>query len=291
MSIEKIKQLREITGAGMMDVKKALDASNGDIDLSIEWLRVNGISKAAKKSGRIAAEGSIFVERNSKKVVMLEMNSETDFVSSNEKFVNDSTRIAKTILNSDVNSNDLEKVFELDSDGTTIKSLLIDMTATIGEKISLRRFALYDLSENNAGAYKHSNGQIGAIVIGSKSINDDVLRDVAMHVTAMNPDFLSKDEISQEIIDNETKLAKEELADALKGKPENIQENIIKGKVNKVLSEGVLLEQSFVKDSTKKVKDLSSNGEFKSFIRFEVGEGIEKKEENFAEEVARQVNK
>ena len=290
MSIEKIKQLREMTGAGMMDVKKALDASNGDIKLAVEWLRVNGIAKAAKKSGRIAAEGSIFIEENPNKVIMVEINTETDFVSSNEKFIIESKKIINALLNSKVKSNDLEGALKIDVDGSSIKELLDNMTATIGEKISLRRFVSYDVSKENVGSYKHSNSQVGSIIIGD-SIEKEILRDISMHVAAMNPEFLNKEEISKEIIDKETKLAKEELADTLKGKPKNIQENIIKGKVNKGLSDGVLLEQTFVKDSSKKVKDLEKNGKIKSFIRFEVGEGIEKKEENFADEVAKQIKK
>jgi len=290
MSIEKIKQLREMTGAGMMDVKKALDASNGDIKSAIEWLRVNGIAKAAKKSGRIAAEGSIFIEENSNKVIMVEINTETDFVSSNEKFIIESKKIINALLNSKVKSNDLDEALKIDVDGSSIKELLDNMTATIGEKISLRRFFSYDVSKENVGSYKHSNSQVGSIIIGD-SIEKEILRDISMHVAAMNPEFLSKDEISKEIIDKETKLSEEELVDALKGKPKNIQENIIKGKVNKGLSDRVLLEQTFVKDSSKKVKDLEKNGKIKLFVRFEVGEGIEKKEENFADEVAKQIKK
>lgn len=290
MSIEKIKQLREMTGAGMMDVKKALDASKGNIDAAVEWLRVNGIAKAAKKVGRIAAEGSIFIEQNSKKVVMIEINTETDFVSSNEKFINESKKIVKAILESNVKSGDVDSILKLDVKGSTIKSLLDNMTATIGEKISLRRFVSYDSVEKNIGAYKHSNNQVGSIVVGD-GMDKEILRDISMHVVAMNPNFLSKDEISKETIDKETKLAKEELADTLKGKPQNIQDNIIKGKVNKGLSDGVLLEQTFVKDPSKKIKDLQKNGKLKSFVRFEVGEGIEKKEENFAEEVKKQIKK
>lgn len=286
MSIEKIKELRERTGAGMMDVKKALDASNGDMDAAIEWLRTNGIAKAAKKSGRIAAEGSVFLIKNDTKAVMVEVNSETDFVATNDKFIEGSNKIANAILASSVASGDIDAAMSLDVDGETIESLLTNMTATIGEKISFRRFVSF---ESVSGIYKHANNRIGVIVTG-EGIDAEVLRDVAMHAAAMAPEFLSKDEISEEVVVRETQLAKEGLADTLTGKPENIQENIIKGKVDKVLSEGVLLEQAFVKDPSKKVKDLAGSGKFTSFIRYEVGEGIEKKEENFAEEVAKQIN-
>ncbi len=285
MSIEKIKELRERTGAGMMDVKKALDASNGDMDAAIEWLKVNGIAKAAKKSDRIAAEGSVFVAKNDSKAILVEINSETDFVASNEMFVSGSEKIAKAILNSDAKTNEEALVIEVD--GETIESLLTNMTATIGEKISFRRFAVLD---GAAGIYKHSNGRIGTIVSGN-GISEETLKDVAMHVAAMSPEFLTADEISKEIVAKETEIAKEQLADAIAGKPENVAENMIKGKVNKTLNEGVLLEQTFVKDPSKKIKDLQGSGSFTAFVRYEVGEGIEKAENNFAEEVAAQVRK
>jgi len=288
MSIEKIKELRELTGAGMLDVKKALEASNDDIKLAVEWLRVNGISKAAKKSNRVAAEGSIFISKDGNKIVMAEINSETDFVSTNERFVEGSNKIIDAILKSSITSNDIEGALELEIDGEKVKDSLINMTATIGEKITLRRFVVID-NEDSKAFYKHSNGNIGVIVTG-KDIEEDTLRDVAMHAAAMSPEFLSKDDIPEETIKHETELAKEELATQLEGKPDNVKENIIKGKVNKIISANILLEQPFVKDSSKKVKDLKGSGEFKSFVRFEVGEGIEKKEENFAEEVARQIN-
>ncbi len=285
MSMENIKKLREMTGAGMMDVKKALDASNNDIDAAIEWLRANGIAKAAKKADRIAAEGSVFVAKNDNKAIVVEINSETDFVASNEMFVSGSEKIANAILNSSVANGDLEGAMAIEVDGETIESLLTNMTATIGEKISFRRFFV---AEGNTGVYKHANGRIGVVVAGN-GIEEEVLRDVAMHAAAMNPEFLSKDDISEEIVAKETAMAKEQLTDAIAGKPENIQENMIAGKVNKTLAEGVLLEQAFVKDPSKKVKDLAGSGSFTTFMRFEVGEGIEKKEENFAEEVAKQM--
>ncbi len=285
MSIENIKKLREMTGAGMMDVKKALDASNGDIDAAVEWLKANGIAKAAKKADRVAAEGSVFVVKNENKAVLIEMNSETDFVATNEMFIKGSEKIANGLLNSDIASGDIASANSLTIDGETIESILTNLTATIGEKITLRRFAAIN---GTTGVYKHSNGRVGVIVSG-EGIAEETLRDVSMHAAAMNPEFLSKDEISAEIVAKETALAKELLADTLAGKPENIQENMIKGKVDKTLAEGVLLEQTFVKDPSKKVKDLAGAGSFASFVRFEVGEGIEKQANNFAEEVAQQV--
>ncbi len=285
MSIENIKKLREMTGAGMMDVKKALEASNNDIDAAVEWLRSNGIAKAAKKADRIAAEGSVFVVKNENKAVLIEINSETDFVATNDMFIEASNKVANTILNSDVTSDDMDAALALPVDGETIESLLTNLTATIGEKISFRRFVV---ANGVTGIYKHSNGKVGVIVAGN-GIEEETLRDVSMHVAAMNPEFLSKDDISAEIVAKETELAKELLADAVAGKPEQVQENMIKGKVDKTLAESVLLEQTFVKDPSKKVKDLAGAGSFTSFVRYEVGEGIEKKVENFAEEVAKQM--
>ncbi len=285
MSMEIIKKLREMTGAGMMDCKKAVDASNGDIDAAVEWLRSNGIAKAAKKADRIAAEGSVFVVKNDNKAVLIEINSETDFVATNEMFISGSEKIANGILNSEVASGDLDAANALTIDGETVESLLTNLTATIGEKITLRRFAVIS---GTTGIYKHSNGRVGVIVAGN-GIEEETLRDVSMHAAAMNPEFLSTSDISAETIEKETALAKELLADAIAGKPENVAEGMIKGKVNKTLAEGVLLEQSFVKDPSKKVKDLAGAGSFTSFVRFEVGEGIEKKANNFAEEVAQQV--
>ncbi len=283
MSVELIKELRERTGAGMMDCKKALEASNNDMDAAIEWLRTNGIAKAAKKSDRIAAEGSVFLVKNDAKAVMVEINTETDFVASNEMFIKESTIISEAILNSNAKTN--EEALALLIGSETVESTLTNLTATIGEKISFRRFVVV---EGSTATYKHANSRIGVIVAG-ENIDESTLKDVSMHIAAMNPEYLSKDEISADIVAKETELAKEELADTLKGKPENIQENIIKGKVDKTLSENVLLEQTFVKDNSKKVKDLAGSGKFTSFVRYEVGEGIEKKEENFAEEVAKQM--
>ncbi|NQX83109.1 MAG: elongation factor Ts [Mycoplasmataceae bacterium] len=286
MSIEKIKELRKMSGAGMLDVKKSLEATNYDIDLAAEWLRTNGIVKAIKKLNRIASEGSIFVTKNKNKSVLIEINSETDFVASNELFISESNKISEAILKSDVALENNETVLSLKIDGKTIEDILTNMTAIIGEKISFRRFALF---KGETGIYKHWNSKIGVIILAS-GISEEILKDVAMHIAAMKPDFLSKNDISKKIIDKETKLAKKELSIQLEGKPKDIQENIIKGKVNKILSDSVLLEQSFIKEPSKKIKDIIGTGKFESFVRYEVGEGIVKEEISFAEEVAKQVN-
>ncbi len=288
MSIKNIKKLREMTGAGMMDVKKALDASSDDIDLAIEWLRKNGVAKAAKKASRIAAEGIISIVSNSKKVVIIEINSETDFVASNADFKKGVEQIAKELLKSSLKSNDLLGANDLVTPTGTIKELLIKLTSIIGEKITLRRFAVFNLKDQNVGFYVHSNSKIGTIVLGT-AMKSSLLRDIAMHVAAMDPQFLSMDDISKETKAKEKSLAEELLKDQLVGKPEKIQKAIIQGKVNKTLGEFTLLEQPFVKEPSKKIKDLQGQGKIDSFIRYEVGEGIQKAENNFADEVAAQI--
>lgn len=287
MSIEKIKELRKITGAGVLDVKKALIESNNDINKAIEWLRINGISKAAKKSDRIAADGSIFISSKENKVAMIEINSETDFVASNEIFNSISQQIANKILEFDLKNNDINTVLSLKINDVKIEDLLIDLTAKIGEKITLRRFCILN---GIVSSYKHSNLKIGVIILG-KNIEKSTLRDIAMHIAAMSPKFLSMNDISDEKKEKELILVKKELSEILKNKPEKIQKNIIEGKLSKVLAEDVLIEQSFIKDPNKKIKDILGEGELVGFERFEVGEGIEKKVENFAEEVKKQMQK
>ena len=286
MSIENIKKLREMTGAGMMDVKKALDASNNDIDAAIQWLRENGVAKAAKKADRIAAEGVVLAASNDSRAVIIEVNSETDFVSKNETFVTKTEAAINAILNSTATT--LEEALNVEVEGETVEQVMVTLTATIGEKITLRRVAAFNLEGKNAGTYKHSNSRIASLVIG-EGMDSEILRDIAMHATAMAPQYLTQDDIDADIVAKETEMAMKELADTLEGKPEEIKANIVKGKVNKTLNESVLTEQTFVKDQSKKVKDLQGSGKLVTFVRYEVGEGIEKREENFADEVAAQM--
>ncbi len=289
MSIENIKKLREMTGAGMLDVKKALTATDNDLEKAVVWLRENGISKAAKKSDRIAAEGIVFSKKNDNGVVIIELNSETDFVATNDKFKEAANNIIDLILNNDVETNDFDKLNTLEIDGMKFEQYLANLTATIGEKISLRRFVKEKNNGNTLSFYNHSNSRI-SVIISAKDMEEDILKDISMHIAAMNPEFLSKEDIPAEKVKQEEELAKKDLEEQLKGKPENVQKGMLQGKVNKALSEIVLLEQTFVKDPSKKVKDLQGKGIILSFVRYEVGEGIEKKEENFAEEVAKQMN-
>lgn len=288
-NLENIKKLREITGAGMMDIKKALDNSNDDLDSAIEWLRKNGIAKAAKKADRIAAEGSIFISANSEQIVIFELNSETDFVASNADFKATGQKILTAILNANLTDIDLESTLNLIIDKYSINDLLIALSSKLGEKISLRRINSFKLnSELQAGYYLHSNHKIGSLVLG-KNLRPDLIRDLAMHVTAMAPTYLSLDSVSDDVRDKEFEIAIDLLKDSLEGKPENIKKNIILGKVNKSLATDTLMEQDFIKDNSKKIKDLLNKGEIISFVRFEVGQGIEKKNADFRDEVNQQI--
>ena len=283
-----VKELREKTGAGMLDCKKALEANNGDINASIDWLREKGISKAAKKADRIAAEGIAAILTKGNKAVVIEVNSETDFVAKNEEF----TKMVSTILNTIINSNakSLEEVLELPCDEGTIKELIVSKTATIGEKLDLRRVAIVEKEDNDSfGEYIHMGGRI-AVLITLNGANSDVAKDVAMHAAAMRPSYVNKNEVPEEEISKEREILKEQAMN--EGKPANIAEKMVEGRIRKFYEEICLEEQEFVKDSDLKVKEFVSKngGSIKSMIRYEVGEGIEKKQENFAEEVAKQIN-
>ncbi|BDV02597.1 MAG: elongation factor Ts [Candidatus Hepatoplasma vulgare] len=288
MSIEKIKKLREITKAGLSDIKKALENTNYDTDKAIIWLRENGVLNAAKKVDRIAAEGVIKIKKTKNKIVIIEVNSETDFVAQNNIFNKSIDKILNTIIDNNIkNLEDLEK---LKIDNQDFKEYVAILISTIGEKINFRRFVLIDnLKTLNIGYYVHSNNRIGAIVV-AKGIDEITLKDIAMHITAMSPEYLSLNDISSEKRESEYNIAKKELMEKISSKPEEIQKKIIDGKVSKNLSEIVLLEQPFIKDQSIKIKDLLKNGEILNFVRFEVGSGIEKRIDNFKEEVLKQAN-
>lgn len=287
MSIEKIKKLREMTKAGLSDVKKALESTNYNIDKAVIWLRENGVLKASKKADRIAAEGVVKIKETKTRIAIIEVNSETDFVSSNQMFKKATDEILKAILSNKITT--LEELKNLKIDNQSFDKYIASLIATIGEKIDVRRIKVFDLTDKeiNHSSYVHSNNRIGSIVLG-KDIEEKVLYDIAMHIAAMSPEYLSLDNISQERREEEYKIAKKELADSLNNKPEGVQNRIIEGKVRKALSEIVLLEQPFIKDSSRRIKDLEGRGKIVDFVRFEVGSGIEKKKENFEEEVAKQ---
>lgn len=284
---EDVKILRERTNAGMMDCKKALEASNGDMDKAIDWLRENGKAKAAKKEARIAAEGTTKIVQNDNTTVIIEMNSETDFVASNAEFKTAVDEIANAILSSDVQT--MEEANELTIDGVSVHDYIVNLTAKIGEKLTFRRFARISKSTDECiGVYSHMGGRIGVVAL-LKGNNVEVAKDVAMHTAAMNPGYVTREDVPEDVKAHEESVIK---AEAMKeGKPENIAEKMVAGRMNKFFKENCLVEQEFIKDSSMTVGDyVKNNGcEIVSITRFEVGEGIEKKEENFAQEVMSQI--
>ncbi len=284
---EDVKILRERTNAGMMDCKKALEASNGDMDKAIDWLRENGKAKAAKKEARIAAEGTTKIVQNDNTTVIIEMNSETDFVASNAEFKTAVDEIANAILSSDVQT--MEEANELTIDGVSVHDYIVNLTAKIGEKLTFRRFARISKNADECvGVYSHMGGRIGVVAL-LKGNNVEVAKDVAMHTAAMNPGYVTREDVPEDVKAHEESVIKAEVMK--EGKPENIAEKMVAGRMNKFFKENCLVEQEFIKDSSMTVGDyVKNNGcEIVSITRFEVGEGIEKKEENFAQEVMSQI--
>ena len=286
-----VKELREKTGAGMMDCKKGLTAVYGDMVKAVDWLREHGIAKAEKKQSRIAAEGLCQILVDGNKAVVVEVNSETDFVASNEKFINFVDLLAKAILENKVNTN--EDVLNLVVDGETISEKLTNLVATIGEKLSFRRFVKVTKQDGDFfGVYKHMGGKIGALVTVNGA-NEEVAKDVAMQAAAMNPIAAVRSEVPEKDVLHEKEVILTEIKNDPKNanKPDAILEKMSEGRLNKFFKEIVLEEQDFIKDSGLTVGQYVSNngGKILSMVRFAVGEGIEKREENFAEEVASQI--
>lgn len=288
ISASLVKELREKTGAGMLDCKKALEANNGDIDTSIDWLREKGISKAMKKADRIAAEGvaSILVEAN--EAVIIEVNSETDFVAKNTEFVSMVNDILKAIITNEPKT--VEDVLALSIDGSSVNDLVVAKTAKIGEKLSIRRFEKVTKTDSQVfGSYIHMGGKIATLIV-IDGANLTVASDVAMQAAAMRPLFTKASEVPTDTLEKEKDIMREQLLN--EGKQADKIENILVGKVNKYYEEVCLENQIFVKSESKEtVKDYvkSNNGTIVSMVRYEVGEGMEKREENFAEEVAKQM--
>lgn len=285
-----VKKLRDMTGVGMMDAKKALVAVEGDIDKAVDHLRENGMAKAAKKADRVAAEGlaSVYVEGNNAAIV--EINSETDFVSKNEQFQTLVAEVTRQVV--EANPANMEEALEIKTANGTIGSEIMEANTVIGEKISFRRFERVTKEDNAAfGAYLHMGGRIAVLVLLDGTTDEEVARDVAMHIAAINPKYVSRDQVSQEEIAHETKVLTEQALN--EGKPANIVEKMIQGRLNKYLAEISLVDQSFVKNPDQTVGEFvaSKGATVKSFVRFEVGEGIEKREDNFVDEVMNQVNK
>lgn len=287
ISASLVKELREKTGAGMLDCKKALEANNGDLNASIDWLREKGISKAAKKADRIAAEGlaAILVEGNDAAVV--EINSETDFVAKNEEFKNLVDTALKTVIKSNVKT--IEEALELNTDDGTLNDLIVAKTAKIGEKLSFRRFEHVTKNDGeHFGAYIHMGGKIAVLTV-LKGANEEVAKDVAMHAAAMRPSYVKTSEVPAEELEREREILKEQAIN--EGKPAEIAEKMVAGRIQKFYKEICLEEQPFIKDGDISVGSYVKNngGEILKMVRFEVGEGMEKREENFAEEVAKQM--
>ena len=293
-----VKELRERTQAGMMDCKKALNEVNGDMEKAIEYLRENGLAKAAKKADRIAAEGLVkeAISVDGKKGAIVEINSETDFVAKNDQFVTFVNEVAQIVLNNDVADVEALKALAWPSDASkTVGDVLTEKIATIGENLTIRRFEKV-ATEGTLAAYTHGGGKIVVIVEvaaeGEKA--HEVARNVAMQVAAVNPEFISVDQVSEEKKAHEKEILMHQALNENPGKPENIIEKMVIGRLNKQLKEICLLEQEYVKDPDFTVgkyvaAELGNANAVKSFVRFETGEGIEKKEENFAEEVAKQM--
>ena len=284
-----VKELRERTGAGMMDCKKALTQTDGDIDAAIDYLRENGIAKAAKKADRIAAEGLSHIEVKGNKAVILEINSETDFVAKNEKFVALVKNVAEAILAAEPAT--LEEALQVEAQGGTVEAVINEGIATIGEKLSLRRFEVVSKTDADAfGAYSHMGGRIGVLTLVEGSTDEEAAKDVAMHIAALAPRYLDESEVPADVLEHEKKVLTEQALN--EGKPANIVEKMIVGRINKFLEEITVVKQKFVKDDSFTVEKFvaSKGGKLTKFVRYEVGEGIEKKEDNFAEEVMSQVN-
>ena len=284
-----VKELRERTGAGMMDCKKALTQTDGDIEAAIDYLRENGIAKAAKKADRIAAEGLAYIEVKGNKAVILEINSETDFVAKNEKFVALVKNVAEAILAAEPAT--LEEALQVEAQGGTVEAVINEGIATIGEKLSLRRFEVVTKSDADAfGAYSHMGGRIGVLTLVEGSTDEEAAKDVAMHIAALAPKYLDESEVPADVLEHEKKVLTEQALN--EGKPANIVEKMIVGRINKFLEEITVVKQKFVKDDSFTVEKFvaSKGGKLAKFVRYEVGEGIEKKEDNFAEEVMSQVN-
>lgn len=289
ISAKLVKELREKTGAGMMDCKKALTETDGDIDKAVDFLREKGIAKAAKKADRIAAEGTTFVASKGNDAVILELNSETDFVARNEGFQNLVKEMADHILEVKPADVDALNASTL-SNGQTVEEKMNESISTIGEKLTLRRFTLKTKTDNDSfGEYLHMGGRIGVLSVVEGSTNAEAAKDVAMHIAALNPKFVSRDQVSEEELAHEKEILKQQALN--EGKPENIVEKMVEGRMRKYLEEICAVDQSFVKNPDQTVAEFlkTDGGVLVDFVRYEVGEGIEKRSDNFADEVKGQM--
>ncbi|MBP1888521.1 elongation factor Ts [Clostridium moniliforme] len=296
-----VKELREKTGAGMMDCKKALTETNGDMEKAVEVLREKGLAAAAKKAGRIAAEGLVktFISEDNKKASIVEVNCETDFVAANEEFVNFADEVAKLVANTSVQT--VEELLNEKMGDSTVQEVLTALVAKLGENMTVRRFERLSVENGAIQSYIHGGGRIGVLVEiateGDANVASDVAREVCMQVAAANPLFLNRDSVDQESLEKEKEIYRVQALN--EGKPEKIVEKMVMGRIQKYFKEVCLVDQVWVKDGDKtisklleeKSKEAGAPMTITKFVRFERGEGIEKKEENFAEEVAKQMGK
>lgn len=283
-----VRELRELSGAGMMDCKKALAASNGDIESAMDYLRERGVAKAEKKVARIAAEGLANIYVNENKAVIIEVNSETDFVSKNEEFTQMIDEIGNAILNSEAKT--LEESLKISLKEGTVEDLIIAKTAKIGEKLSLRRIEVVEKDDgDNFGSYLHMGGKIAVLTV-VKGANEECAREVAMQAAAMRPKYVFIEDVPQEVVNHEKEVLKEQSIN--EGKPADIAEKMVEGRLKKFYKEICLAEQAYIKDGDVNVQTYvaSKGGEIKKMIRYEVGEGMEKRNDDFAQEVMNQVN-
>lgn len=289
VTAQQVKELREQTGAGMMDCKKALTETDGNLEEAVKWLREQGITKATKKASRISAEGVCAYAIDGNKAALYEVNSETDFVAKNPKFIELVEQIGKALLASGAKND--EEANEAVYEGVKVADLVVSATATIGEKISLRRVSAYEKADNQVfGAYAHMNGKIVAFAILDGD-NAECAKDVCMHVAAMSPKYLDRNSIDPEYIKSETEILKQEALN--EGKPAAIVDKMVQGRLQKSLKEVCLVEQAFVKNPDQTVGEYvkSKNCAIKSFVRLAVGEGIEKRKDDFVAEVMAAVAK
>lgn len=291
MKIEakQVKELRDLTGAGMMDCKHALVETEGDIDKAIDYLREKGITKAAKKSSRIASEGlvTVYVSEDNKKASMIEVNSETDFVAKNEEFVTFANKLAEIVANE--NPENVEELKGLEyEDGKTVEAILTEKIATIGENMSIRRFERIE-TEGTVEGYIHANGKIG-VIVEVEGDNREVAKELCLQITALNPEYRDVEDIPAERLEKEKEVLAEQAKE--EGKPEEIAKKIAEGRLGKFYEEVTLVNQVYVKDSSKKIKDIlkENNTNVISYYRYERGEGLEKREDDFAKEVMEQLN-
>ncbi|MCP3739122.1 translation elongation factor Ts [Rossellomorea sp. BNER] len=291
ITAQMVKELREKTGAGMMDCKKALTETDGDMDKAIDFLREKGIAKAAKKADRIAAEGTTYIQSEGNEAIILEVNAETDFVAKNENFQNLVKELGTHLLNNKPASVEEAQDSKMEN-GSTVGEFINAAIAKIGEKITLRRFEIRTKGDNAAfGEYLHMGGRIAVLAVVEGTTDADVAKDVAMHAAALNPKYVSRDQVSAEEVEREREVLTQQALN--EGKPENIVAKMVEGRLGKYFEDICILDQAFVKNPDQKVRQFleSKGATLTDFTRYEVGEGLEKRQENFADEVMSQVKK